>query len=324
MLICNTYHLHMMPGEQIVQKAGGIHGFMQWDAPLMTDSGGFQVFSLGFGSDHGMGKILKEEPERTIVQGTQPSSVKITDDGVHFRSPVDGSPLFLGPKESVRIQEKLGADIIFAFDECPSPLADEAYMRTSLERTHRWETTCLNVRKRSDQAMYGIVQGGTFPHLRIESANIIGALPFEGFGVGGEFGYDKRSLRRMLGIVNDVLPESKPRHVLGVGHPEDFSYIAEGGGDTFDCIAPTHYARRGVVFTSTGRLEIKKRRYLTDQKPLDHACACDVCKTYSRSYICHLMRAHELTGMKLTSYHNIHFFNARAALIRHRIANDEL
>lgn len=323
-LIANTYHLHITPGEKVVKKAGGIHGFMQWDKPLMTDSGGFQVFSLGFGTDHGIGKILKEKPEQSISEGTQPHSVKITDEGVHFRSPIDGSARFLNPKESIGIQEALGADIMFSFDECPSPLADEAYMRVSLERTHRWAAECIKARKRKDQALYGIVQGGRFPEMRAESANIIGAMEFEGFGVGGEFGYDKRSLQRMLVHVHDLLPEHKPRHVLGVGHPEDFPYLAAGGGDTFDCIAPTHYARRGTVFTSKGRVEIRKRRYLTDQKPLDPACKCDVCKTYSRSYICHLLRAHELTGMRLTSYHNVHFFNARAAEIRRRIKNGDL
>lgn len=161
-LICNTYHLHTAPGEKNVKRMGGLHAFMRWSGPLMTDSGGFQVFSLGFGTDHGVGKILKEQPERSIPEGTQPHSVKITDTGVHFRSPIDGTPLFLGPRESVRIQEALGADIIFAFDECPSPLADERYMATSLERTHRWAQMCLDARTNTDQALYGIVQGGPF------------------------------------------------------------------------------------------------------------------------------------------------------------------
>ena len=324
MLICNTYHLHVAPGEKNVKKVGGLHGFMHWKRPLMTDSGGFQVFSLGFGSDHGMSKILKEEPEKTIAPGTQPRSVKITEEGVSFRSYIDGTELFLGPKESIRIQEALGADIMFAFDECPSPLSDEQYMRTSVERTHRWAARCIKARKRDDQALYGIVQGGSFAHLRLESAQVIGAMDFQGFGIGGEFGYDKKSLRRMLGEVTDILPEGKPRHVLGVGHPEDFSYIAEGGGDTFDCIAPTHYARRGTIFTSKGRFDIRNRRFLTDQKPLDPSCKCDICKTYSRSFICHLMRAHELTGMKLASYHNLHYFNAHAARVRRMIKNGEL
>src|SRR3989338_8008875 len=282
-LICNTYHLYTAPGAKNVKRAGGLHEFMRWKKPLMTDSGGFQVFSLGFGQDHGVGKILKEEPERRIAEGTQPTNIKITEDGVHFRSP---------------------------FDECPSPLANEKYMRRSLERTHRWARMCLEARSsKLEAALYGIVQGGNFKSLRTESAKIIGAMPFQGFGIGGGFGHDKRSLKKMLGDVHDVLPEAKPRHVLGVGHPEDFPYIASAGGDTFDCIAPTHYARRGVIFTSKCRFDIRNRRYLTDQKPLDSKCKCDICKTYSRAYICHLMRAHEMTGMKLCSYHNLHFFN---------------
>ena len=324
-LICNTYHLHTAPGEKLVKRAGGLHEFMQWKKPLMTDSGGFQVFSLGFGTDHGIGKILKEEPERRIAPGTQPTNIKITPDGVHFRSPIDGTSLFLGPKESIRIQEALGADIIFAFDECPSPLANEAYMRRSLDMTHRWARMCLEARSsKLRAALYGIVQGGSFKSLRTESAKIIGAMPFQGFGIGGEFGYDKRSLKKMLSDVHDLLPEAKPRHVLGVGHPEDFPYIASAGGDTFDCIAPTHYARRGVIFGSYGRFDIRNRRYLTSQVPLDSKCKCDICATYSRAYICHLIRAHEMTGMKLASYHNLHFFNAEAHRLRTRIGNDEL
>ncbi len=323
-LICNTYHLHVAPGEKVVKRMGGLHKFMHWSGPLMTDSGGFQVFSLGFGPDHGVGKILKEQPVGSITDGAQPRSVKITEEGVHFRSPVDGTQLFLGPKESIRIQETLGADIIFAFDECPSPLADEKYMLRSMERTHRWAQMCLDARTSSKQAMYGIVQGGRFPEMRMESARIIGALPFEGFGIGGEFGYDKRSLKRMLSLVNAVLPPEKPRHVLGVGHPEDFTYLASAGSDTFDCIAPTHYARRGIIFTSKGRLNIRNRAFLKDKKPLDSACACDICQTYTRSYICHLMRMHELTGMKLASYHNLHFFNAQARELRRRIKNGDL
>lgn len=324
LLICNTYHLHVAPGEKVIKKMGGLHTFMRWNRPLMTDSGGFQVFSLGFGTDHGVGKILKEEQEKSITEGTQPKSVKITDEGVHFRSPVDGTQLFLSPKESIRIQEALGADIIFAFDECPSPLANEEYMRISLDRTHRWAQKCLDVRSNAKQAMYGIVQGGGFPAMRVESAKIIGSLPFEGFGVGGEFGYDKRSLQKMVSQVSDALPEDKPRHVLGVGHPEDFPYLAQAGADTFDCIAPTHYARRGIIFTSSGRLDIRKRSFLADKKPLDPKCRCDICKTYTRSYISHLMRMHEITGMKLASYHNLHFFNAQAAELRRRIKNGDL
>ena len=322
-LICNTFHLHITPGEKIVKKAGSIHTFMNWDKPLMTDSGGFQVFSFGFGTDHGMSKVLKEERKKTVVLGTQPQKIKITEDGVHFKSPLDGRPLFLGPKESVAIQEMLGADIAFAFDECPSPLADKEYMQKSLLKTHRWAKECLKIRK-SKQALFGIVQGGAFKELREESARLIGALPFEGFGIGGEFGYDKKSLKRIVGIVTDILPENKPRHVLGIGHPEDFSIIAQAGGDTFDCIVPTQYARRGTAFTSKGKLDLNKRDLLLDQKPIDPNCKCDVCKNYSRSYVSHLLRAHELTGMKLASYHNLFFFNNLANELRRNIKNDEL
>lgn len=326
-LIANTFHLHLTPGEKLVKKAGGIHGYMDWKGPLMTDSGGFQVFSLGFGRDHGVGKVLKDNREKTILDGSQPHSVKITEEGVHFRSPIDGTQLYLDPKTSVRIQEDLGADIIFAFDECPSPLANEDYMRKSLEKTHRWAAESLKARKNAQkQAMYGIVQGGAFSHLRRESAAVIGAMEgFDGFGFGGEFGYDKKSLKKVVSEVSDALPYAKPRHVLGIGHPEDFPIIASAGGDTFDCIAPTHYARRGVVFTSKGRIDIRKPRYVKDiDKPLDPNCRCEVCKTYSRGYVSNLIRAHEISGMKLATFHNLFYFNTLAATIRRRIKNGDL
>lgn len=326
MLIANTYHLHLAPGEDIVKKAGGIHGYMQWDKPLMTDSGGFQVFSLGFGRDHGVGKILKDEKERSIETGAQPVAVKITEDGVHFRSPIDGKQHYLSPKVSVGIQEKLGADIIFAFDECPSPLASEDYMRKSLETTHRWAKESLDARRNAKkQAMYGIVQGGAFKHLRLESAKAIGAMDgFEGFGFGGEFGYNKAQLKKGVSEVVDALPAHKPRHILGIGHPEDFPIIAQSGGDTFDCIAPTHYARRGVVFTSRGRIDLRKPRFLKELKPLDPNCTCMICQNYTRSYISHLLRGHELSGLKLATYHNLFFFNNLAKTIRKRIKNGDL
>ena len=323
-LICNTFHLHISPGEKIVKKAGGIHGYMQWNKPLMTDSGGFQVYSLGFGRDHGIGKVLKDEQERVLKEGSQPNAVKITEDGVFFRSPIDGKQLYLSPKVSIGIQEALGADIMFAFDECPSPLADEKYMRASLEKTHRWALECVKAKKSKKQALYGIVQGGGFRNLRIESAEKIGAMEFDGFGFGGEFGYDKKTLKKVVGEVSDALPEKKPRHILGIGHPEDFAIIAGAGGDTFDCIAPTHYARRGVIFTSKGRLDLRKPRFLNDFKPLDPSCKCDVCKTYTRSYISNLMRAHELTGMKLATFHNLFYFNSLAAQVRKMIKNGDL
>ncbi|PIR82595.1 tRNA guanosine(34) transglycosylase Tgt [Candidatus Kaiserbacteria bacterium CG10_big_fil_rev_8_21_14_0_10_59_10] len=323
-LICNTYHLHLAPGGKLIKKAGGLHAFMHWNKPLMTDSGGFQVYSLGFGTDHGIGKVLKTPTGKTIERDAQPVNVRITDEGVHFRSPIDGTALFLGPKESIRIQEALGADIIFAFDECPSPVATKAYMRESLEKTHRWAKQCLEARRSKLSALYGIVQGGKHRDLREESARLIGALPFEGFAVGGEYGYDKPTMGKLMGWVSDILPEEKPRHALGIGHPEDFAALAKSGMDTFDCIAPTHYARRGVAFTSRGRLDMRAKRHLTEHKALDQTCACDVCGTYSRSYISHLVRKNELTGLKLLTMHNLHYFNALAAHLRAKIKNGQL
>jgi queuine tRNA-ribosyltransferase/7-cyano-7-deazaguanine tRNA-ribosyltransferase len=323
-LICNTFHLHVAPGENVVKKAGGIHGYMNWKKPLMTDSGGFQVYSLGFGTDHGIGKVLKDEQEKILKEGSQPNSVKITDDGVYFRSPIDGKQLYLSPKVSIGIQEKLGADIMFAFDECPSPLADEKYMRASLVKTHRWAAECLAAKKSKKQALYGIVQGGAFSHLRKESAAVLGGMDFDGYGFGGEFGYDKKTLKKVVGEVADELPVEKPRHILGIGHPEDFAIIAQSGGDTFDCIAPTHYARRGVIFTSKGRLDLRKPRFVKDFKALDSACKCDVCKNYSRSYISSLLRARELSGMKLATMHNLFYFNTLAADVRNKIKKGEL
>lgn len=351
-LICNTFHLHIAPGEKIVKKAGGIHGYMNWKKPLMTDSGGFQVYSLGFGRDHGIGKVLKDLPaarlpergqasglperssqsgaaqagerEKIVIAGSQPHAVRITDDGVYFRSPIDGAQMFLNPKKSIEIQTKLGADIIFAFDECPSPLANEEYMRKSLEKTHRWAHESLQAASSGLQAIYGIVQGGGFSHMRIESAKILGAMEFDGYGFGGEFGYDKKTLKKIVSEVSAELPANKPRHILGIGHPEDFPIIASAGGDTFDCIAPTHYARRGVIFTSQGRLDMRKPRFVKDEKPLDPKCTCDICKTYTRSYISSLLRAHELTGMKLATFHNLFYFNKLANDMRRKIKNGDL
>lgn len=323
LLISNTFHLHLKPGEAVVKKAGGLHKFMQWKKPLMTDSAGYQVFSLGFGRDYGTGKILKEKRDEKIVRGAQPKLIRITEDGVRFRSPVDGAEIFIGPKESIKIQESLGADIIFAFDECTSPIADEQYTKAAMERTHRWAKVCLAA-KRSRQALYGIVQGGKFKDLRKASAAYIAGLPFDGFGIGGEFGDEKRTMQAMLKTVIAELPETKPRHLLGIGHLEDIPLIAREGVDTFDCTVPTHYARHGVAFTSRGQLGMKKMVFMTDKKPLDPLCNCEVCGTYSRSYITHLLRAGEMTALRLLTFHNLHYFNGVVAEMRRMIKNGKL
>ncbi len=322
-LIANTFHLHLKPGEAYLKKAGGIHTFMNWDRPLMTDSGGFQVFSLGFGRDHGVGKILKQKSDLMIKAGKKPKNVKITEDGVFFRSPVDGRRLFIGPKESIKIQEAIGADIIFAFDECTSPVADYEYTKRSLEKTHRWAKICLDSKK-TDQALYGIVQGGKFEDLRVESAQFIGSLPFDGFGIGGEFGDGKKTMSEMLGFTLQYLPQEKPIHLLGIGHLEDIPQIMKAGIDTFDCIVPTHYARHGIAFTSTGRLDLRKSQFLTDKKPLDEKCECPTCQSYKRNYIAHLLRAKEITGLRLMTMHNLFFFNSYVENLREEIKKGKI
>ncbi|MFH1181155.1 MAG: tRNA guanosine(34) transglycosylase Tgt [bacterium] len=317
-LICNAYHLHLKPGDSVVKKAGGLHKFMNWQGALMTDSGGYQVFSLGFGRDLKMGKMLNKKRDLSIKAGCQPKSLKITQDGVFFRSPLDGRNLFFGPKESMKIQENLGADIIFAFDECPPPIADYEYTKRSIARTHSWAKICLDYKK-SKQALYGIVQGGKFKDLRIESAKFISELDFDGFGIGGELGFDKKEMFAMLNWVTEILPEEKPRHLLGNGHIEDLNKIFKSGVDTLDCIIPTRYARHGVAFTSVGRLDLKRSVFLKDQKPLDKNCSCFVCRNYSRSYVSHLLRAGEITPSSLLTFHNLYFFNAFMEKVRQQI-----
>jgi len=314
-LIVNTFHLYLRGCEKIVRANKGLHKFMHWDRPLMTDSGGFQVFSLGFGKDFGMGKILKKQSIETVQLGQQPKLLKITNDGVLFTSYLNGQEVFIGPAESMRIQGSLGADIIFAFDECPSPVATVLYIKDSLIRTHKWAKICLDT-KPTKQALYGIVQGGKHKTLRSESAKFIGALPFDGFGVGGEFGYDKKEMAQILNVVTKELPSKKPIHLLGVGYLEDIINVIKSGVDTFDCIVPTHYARRGIAFTSHGELNMNKQSFLKDKKSLDKNCSCFVCVDYNRSYITHLLRAKELTAFQLLSFHNLYFFNTFVEKIR--------
>jgi len=320
LLICNTYHLYLKPGEKIVKGGGGLHKFMNWQKPLMTDSGGFQVFSLGFGKDYGIEKTLKGKQayQHKVKCGHQPKQLKITDEGVFFTSYLDGGKFFIGPKESIRIQEELGADIMFAFDECTPPIADYNYTKKSLKRTHRWAKICLD-EKRGKGALYGIIQGGKFKDLRIESAKFIGRLPFDGFGIGGDVGDNRKEMLKMLDWVNPILSEKRPRHLLGIGYLEDIPEIIKKGVDTFDCIVPTHYARHGVAFTSAGKLDMAKSKFLTDKNPLDKKCECFVCQSYRRNYISHLFRAKEITALKLLTFHNLYFFNSFIESIRQKI-----
>lgn len=329
--IANTFHLHFHPGEDLVKKSGGLHKFMNWNRPLMTDSGGFQVFSLGFGLDHGVGKVLKAtSPQKSKIEpkkiGSQPKKIRITRDGVFFRSLLDQSELFIGPKESIHIQQKLGADIIFAFDECTSPLSSYEYIKESLERTHRWAKICLETKNnkpldgaRGKQALFGITQGSSFKDLREEGARFINSLDFDGFGIGGDLGTNKEISQKILRWTIPLLDERKPRHLLGIGYPEDMERIIKEGVDLFDCTVPTHYARRGVAFTPEGWVNLRQQRYLKDMNPVDKKCKCSVCLSYKKNYIAHLIRAHEITGMKLLSMHNLYYFNTLVENIREKI-----
>lgn len=325
-LICNTFHLHLKPGEKIIEKTGKLHKFMNWKKPLMTDSGGFQVFSLGFGKDYGVGKILKFFPGKeseAIKENQQPQQIKIDYDGVRFRSPINGDELFLGPKESIKIQEKLGADIIFAFDECTAPLANLNYVKKSLERTHRWAKICKKAKK-SRQALFGIVQGSRFKELRQESSKFIDSLDFSGYGIGGDLGSNKQTMKKILDWTIPNLNERKPRHLLGIGYLEDIEMIIKQGIDLFDCTVPTHYARRGIAFTSEGKLDLKDKKFLKKREPLDKDCVCKVCLNYKKDYISHLLKAGELTALKLLTFHNLWHFNTFIEEIRQKIKKGEI
>lgn len=320
-IICNTFHLHLKPGETIIKKAGGLHQFIGWKKPIMTDSGGFQVFSLGFGLDFKVGKIAKYFPEKNeflISKNSQPKNIKITKEGVIFRSPIDGKEIFLGPRESMKIQKKLGADIIFAFDECTPPFSSFEYAKESLERTHYWAKICEK-EKPLNQALFGIIQGSRFKRLREESAKFISSLNFDGFGIGGDLGRTKNEMIKILEWVVPILPKEKPRHLLGIGRLEDILPIIQRGIDLFDCTVPTHYGRHGVAFTSEGKLNLKKSKFLIDKNPLDKKCHCFVCQNYKRNYISHLIRSDEITGKKLLSFHNLYFFNNFVEEIRKKI-----
>src|SRR3989344_2709765 len=325
MLISNTFWLHLRPGEKVIEKTGGIHKFMNWKKPLMTDSSGFQVFSLGFGRDFGLTKFLGKgmKDKKVITRENQPRSVKISQEGVYFKSPINGAQLFIGPKESIVIQEKIGADIMFAFDECTPPLADYEYVKKSLERTHAWAKVCLKIKK-TKQALFGIVQGSEFKDLRMESARFINSLGFDGFGIGGDLWRDKGGTNRVLSWIIPLLDEKKPRHMLGVGYLKNIEDLITSGIDTFDCTVPTHYARRGIAFTSQGKLDLKQRKFLKKNEPLDKGCICNVCLSYKKDYICHLLKAGEITALKLLTFHNLWYFNSYVEEIKAKIKKGEI
>lgn len=312
-VLANTYHLYLQPGDDIVKKAGGLHKFMSWNGPTMTDSGGFQVFSLGAAYGKGISKILKKPelllPEASADDEGKARLVEISHEGVMFRSHIDGSAHLFTPEKSIDIQHNLGADIIFAFDECTSPTESIHYQRQALDRTHRWAKQSLEYHKSKknseDQALFGIVQGGRHEELRKESARVISEMDFDGFGIGGSF--EKEDMMSAVKWVNEVLPEDKPRHLLGIGEPLDLFGAVENGCDLFDCVAPTRQGRTGSIYTKHGRINITNAQFTEDFTPLDEGCACYACQHFTKAYIRHLFIAKEMQGGILASIHNLYF-----------------
>lgn len=322
-VLANTYHLYLRPGPDLVASLGGLHGFMAWPRPILTDSGGYQVFSLGYALEHGVGKIAGAFPGAEARPPRRPVQARLSrvdEDGVTFTSHVDGSTHRLTPESSIDIQEKLGADIILAFDECTSPLSSYEYTRQATERTHRWAVRCLQAKRRPDQALFGIVQGGAYRDLREESARLVGGMPFPGFAIGGSLGKSKGDMHRILEWVTPLLPEDRPRHLLGIGEPEDLLEGAERGVDLFDCVAPTRLGRRGVLYTPTGKLNIRNAAFRADPLPPDPSCGCSTCRSFSRGYLRHLFMAEELLGYRLATIHNLHFVLTLVRDVRQSLA----
>ena len=313
-LICNTYHLMLQPSADVIEKIGGLHKFMNWNKPLVTDSGGFQAFSLGLGKEHAVGKMFFPDEHQISGKVKGKSIAKITDKKIMFRSIYDNSKQFLTPEKSIRIQEKLGADMILVLDECTSPLSSKEYTAISLNRTHKWAKECLDVHT-TNQALIGIVQGGHWQDLREKSAAFIASLDFDGYAIGGSLGKSKKDMHNVLNWVMPYLPENKPRHLLGIGVVEDIFESVERGVDLFDCVSPTRLARSGFahVFPPLGtkknkfRFKLISTEYKEDENPIDPNCSCKICKHYSRSYIHHLLKSEEMLGFTLISYHNVFF-----------------
>lgn len=282
LVLANTYHLYLRPGDQLVAQFGGLHEFMRWPHPILTDSGGFQVFSLG-------------------------KSRRIDDDGVTFKSHIDGSSHRFTPEKAVAIQENLGADIIMAFDECAEPY-DRDYSERAMHRTHAWLERCLAAKTRPDQALFGIVQGGIFPHLREQSAQFVASLNTPGIAIGGlSVGETKEEMYAMLDVVEPILPQTKPRYLMGVGTPEDLVQGVSRGIDIFDCVLPTRLGRNhAAMLRQGGRLHLKNTPFAKDKTPIDDDCTCYTCQNFTRAYLRHLIVAREMLSATLLSIHNLH------------------
>ncbi len=338
-VLANTYHLYLQPGDRLVKEAGGLHKFMNWEGPLMTDSGGFQVFSLGVAYGKELSKVVSITdpslliPERSSSEDGAPRLAKIGNDGVSFRSHLDGSLHYITPEKSIEIQHNLGADMIFAFDECTSPVETFNYQEEALHRTHSWAKRSLKkhldleAEKQNSlpQFLFGIVQGGREKELRQKSARIISEMKikgrgFDGFGIGGSFA--KEDMSSAVKWVNEILPKDKPRHLLGIGEPEDLFMGIENGVDLFDCVSPTRIARNGTLFTKNGKINITNEKFKNDFSKIEKECQCDTCQKYTKAYIAHLFRAKEMLGATLASVHNTYFINKLVSNIRESILND--
>jgi queuine tRNA-ribosyltransferase len=296
LILANTYHLYLRPGDEVIAQLGGLHTFMHWDRPILTDSGGFQVFSLA-------------------------DSRTIDPDGVTFKSHIDGSTHRITPEKSIAIQENLGADIIMAFDECGSPY-DLNKNEAALERTHAWAERCVKAKSRSDQALFGIIQGGIYPELRQRSAEYLSSLDLPGYAIGGlSVGETKKETLSILELVDTFLPEDKPRYLMGVGSPEELVTGVQRGVDIFDCVLPTRLARHHAAITRTGRLNIANARYSSEKSPIDENCSCYTCRYFSRAYIRHLVLAKEILGATLLTIHNLNTLLSLMSDIRQAIMN---
>jgi queuine tRNA-ribosyltransferase len=282
-ILSNTYHLYLRPGHKVVESLGGLHRFMNWDRPILTDSGGFQVFSLS---------ALR----------------KIEDDGVHFRSHLDGSKHFIGPAEAMEIQDSLGSDIAMVFDDCTPYPSTHEYAMNSLFRTLQWAERCREL-QREGQALFGIVQGSLYEDLRKKSVQELVDISFDGYAVGGlSVGEPKEDMHRMIRFTGPLLPSDKPRYLMGIGDIHDMLVAVESGFDMFDCVMPTRNARNGTLFTSQGRVSIKREEYKSDKGPLDPECECETCRNYSRGYLRHMFLSREILSMRLNTIHNLAFY----------------
>ncbi len=323
-VLANTYHLYLQPGAEVVALHGGFAPMMNWPGPTFTDSGGFQVFSLGTAFGNHVSKVASAVGDSVQTAKTNTKKLAtIDDDGVTFKSHKNGSLHRFTPESSMQIQWKLGADIIFAFDECTSPTDTYEYQLQALHRTHAWAERSLIEHNRLDtdnrQSLFGVVQGGAFEDLRRLSARTLGAVEFDGYGIGGSF--TKGDLATAVRWATEELPVGKPRHLLGIGEPIDFFLGIEAGIDTFDCVSPTRLARHGGFYTYDGKRSITNARFRTDTGPLDNQCDCYVCKTYTCAYIAHLFHAGEMMGATLLSEHNLHFVVRLVDTIRESLNN---